>query len=126
LTAKHLEPWSINRPEVKNEVAAGNFPVEVLDAGRKYLMSLKVTAEGEDATVAIDLDGEPWMSWSGKHSELHDGPIVLPEPDRIGLAAAGSFVLHRARLRVTSGNALLVTPAQGSMPEQPGANAVLP
>ena len=50
-------------------------------------MSLKVTAEGENAAIAFSVDGKPWMSWSGKQSELHDGPILLPEPDRIGLAA---------------------------------------
>jgi hypothetical protein len=79
-----------------------------LEAGKRHAMSVAVTAAGEDAAIAIRADDKPWLQWSGKQSELHDGPIFLTEPDRIGLLASGEIVLHSARFRVTSGQALVL------------------
>ena len=82
---------------------------------------------GGGSPRSLDLRGrQAQNSWAGKQSELHDGPILLPEPDRIGLVATGSLVLHSARLRVTSGKALLLAPAKGGETEQAKSVAAPP
>jgi serine/threonine protein kinase len=88
---------------------SGGKPPGVLEEGKTYRMAIKVTAEPEAAAIDICVDDQPWMSWSGKPTDLHDGPIVLPELDRIGLVAAGTLVVKSARLRLESGKALLLT-----------------
>jgi serine/threonine protein kinase len=77
-------------------------------AGVRHKLALKVNVDGSTASLAVQIDGKPCLSWSGDLTELHDGPIVLPEGDRIGLVVTGSVQVFAARLRVTSGKALLV------------------
>lgn len=104
----HANPWSINRPHTTSEGEPGSLQAEFLEGGKRQVMSVVVSAHGEDAAIEVRAAGKPWLSWSGKQLDLHDGPILLPEPDRIGMVASGRLVLHSARLRVTSGKALLL------------------
>jgi serine/threonine protein kinase len=101
-------PYWMNVPGMTDGDDAQGGPRGSLEAKSSYLMSVKVTAEKDMSAIELFVDGKRWISWTGKPSDLHDGPILLPEPDRIGLAAAGTLTIQSARLRLESGKALLL------------------
>ncbi len=105
----HPDPWTINRLDDDREdrgAAADGF-----SEGKRHVLALKVDSDGSAATIAVRVDGKPCLSWSGALTELHDGPILLPEGDRIGFVANGSVQLFVAQIRVTSGKGSLVVSA---------------
>jgi serine/threonine protein kinase len=78
------------------------------EEGIRHALTLKVNVDGPKASIEMQSDGQQCISWSGDLEELHDGPILLPEGDRIGLVANGSLTVYAARLRVNSGKGAVV------------------
>jgi hypothetical protein len=97
----HPEPWTINQSddnlEYRDAAAAG------FAEGMRHTLALKVDADDSAASIAVQIDGKPCLSWSGALGELHDGPILLPEGDRIGFVANGTVTVYAARVKKVSG-----------------------
>jgi hypothetical protein len=95
----HPDPGIINQLDATHQ----------LEAEVRHVLALEVRAEGGEATIDVHVDGKPWLSWAGTEADLHDGPILMSESDRIAFAATGTVTLHTARFRALSGKARLLT-----------------
>jgi serine/threonine protein kinase len=102
----HPDAAAIYKPA--SGIGGDNAVVPGFEEGVRHKLNLKVYVDGPSASIAVQIDGKPCVSWAGALTELHDGPILLPEGDRIGLVANGTLTVYAARLRVTSGKGAVV------------------
>ena len=84
--------------------------------GRRHDLLVRVLVDGDGATVAAELDGKPYLRWTGPTSALKGGGI--PDPARLAVGSyEGTAVFHRLELRVLSGYARLArAPARSPPP----------
>jgi hypothetical protein len=110
--------------EIDGKDAASN-PTTVrpgsLQNGRQYALAVRVLVRGDQAEIAVTLDGKPYTRWRGSQASLHQrGDLSLPQagcPGLVGCNARERGVVFRgARLRMLSGEARLVRPAPKPVP----------
>jgi hypothetical protein len=69
-----------------------------LETGRRYELAIQVSLLGENATLEVELDGQPHLQWTGVRSRL-------PETTTSGRFALGSrdgdTIFHELRLRLS-------------------------
>ncbi len=92
-----------------------------LTNGRRYHLLVSVWPEGDEASVLVYLDGEPYIEWAGKQSSLALPPRrELPQSDRPALAADYTAVtFHTVRLRSAAAKTYLIEPAIGGQQRKP-------
>src|SRR5207245_2429718 len=73
---------------------------------------------GDQASINVKLDGEPYLSWQGPQSALTRAREIghfLNNDDALGLGTYRATVLfHSARVRMLSGEAKLLRPASAT------------
>ncbi len=100
----------INRKEAhKNET--GVRPGTLVN-GREYALHITVVAKGDQAQIAVRLDGKPYINWRGPQSALSlSSWWALPKSGCLGLGTHESTVVFRSvRLKMLSGEARLLRP----------------
>jgi tetratricopeptide (TPR) repeat protein len=97
------------RPAADNEtkVSPGQ-----LENGREYTAGIQVKIARDQAVIAVDLNGRPYIRWSGPHAVLSvDGGKRLPDPKALGVGGTAAEIVFRSvRLRMLSGEAKLLRP----------------
>ncbi|KPJ74918.1 MAG: hypothetical protein AMS14_04570 [Planctomycetes bacterium DG_20] len=80
--------------------------------GREYALDITVVAKGDQARIAVRLDGKPYIAWRGPQSALSLSPNwALPKPGCLGLVTYRSVVAFGSvRLKMLSGEARLLRP----------------
>ncbi len=78
-----------------------------LEDGRRYCVEASVRACGNSATVRVQLDGDPYLSWMGPMSSCSLGSdCVLPIPDTFGIRVGQvSVTFHKLELEMLDGRA---------------------
>ena len=81
--------------------------------GREYALHITVAAKGDQAWIAVLLDGKPYINWRGPQSALSvHSDWDLREPGCLGLGTWKANVVFRSvRLKMRSGEARLLRPA---------------
>ena len=103
-----------NASQNETTVRPGGF-----DVGKVYTVSLRVTVEDDKAAIAVSVDGKPFTAWAGPWRSLAVNPMAwtLRSPNTIGLGAFRcSVVFLSARLKMLSGKAVPVRPADAKSP----------
>ncbi len=100
----------INGKDVKDNETA--VRPGTLVNGREYALDIAVVAKGDQARIAVRLDGKPYIDWRGPQSALSMNPNwYLAEPRCLGLGAWQTTVVFRtARLKMLTGEARLLRP----------------
>ena len=90
--------------------------------GREYALHVTVLPKGDQARIAVRLDGKPYIAWSGSQSALSlPSSWALPKSRCVGLGGWESTVVFRsARLKMLSGQARLLRPAEKATPATAG------
>jgi len=80
--------------------------------GREYALHITVVAKGDQAEIAVRLDGKPYTAWRGPQSALSVySDWDLREPGCLGLGTWKATVVCRSvRLKMLSGEARLLRP----------------
>ena len=80
--------------------------------GHEYALDIAVVAKGDQAWIAVRLDGKPYIDWRGPQSAFSvPAHWHLAEPGCLGLGAWESTVVFRtARLKMLTGKARLLRP----------------
>jgi serine/threonine protein kinase/Tol biopolymer transport system component len=75
--------------------------------GRRYKALVRVRPKGDEVSIEVVLDGQPYISWKGKQARLSvTADWLLPRHQQPGLGAHNNSVtFHSARLRLASGKA---------------------
>ena len=82
-----------------------------LENGRQHYLQINVLLKGDQAQIAVRLDGKPYLRWRGPHSALSMLPYWrLPTAGCLGLGAYSTVVFHSVRLKMLSGEARLLRP----------------
>ena len=80
-----------------------------LQDGRAYVAHIRVEPRGDDATIAVTLDGKPYIAWRGPQSALGSASANAPS---LTLGAGEAYAYFQsARLRMLTGEARLLRPA---------------
>jgi len=89
--------------------------------GREYALHITVVAKGDQAEIAVRLDGKPYIDWRGPQSALSMNPFWnLRVPGCLGLGAWQSTVVFRtARLKILTGKVRLLRPKGGATKTTP-------
>jgi hypothetical protein len=84
-----------------------------LTNGRRYVILCQVRTDSYQAQIDVFLNGQPFLHWKGPPQNLGSGSAwMLPEPRSVGLvASASSATFHSVHLRLISGQAMRVGPA---------------
>jgi len=109
----------------KNETTV--VAVGSLKEDRLYTVRIRVSADGDQASISATLDGKPLMRWAGPQSALALAKLWgLPNAKCLGLGVSGrtSFAVKSARLRMLSGKASVV--ARSEPPPAPPARPATP
>jgi len=79
-------------------------PVGPLENDRENLLLVQVRLTGDDASVDVKLNAEPYIYWNGKQTSLRSWEgWRLPESNRLGLGAEwASVTFQRVRVRRVS------------------------
>ena len=82
--------------------------------GREYAVHVTVLPKGDQARIAVRLDGKPYINWRGPQSALSvHSDWDLREPGCLGLGAWQAPVVFRSvRLKMLSGQARPLRPAE--------------
>ncbi len=73
---------------------------------RIYTIDVKVAIDGDQAAIAVNLDGKPLIRWKGPQEDLSSTSYTTRHKDRVGFATYDVGVtLGAARLRMQSGAA---------------------
>lgn len=76
---------------------------------RAYTVDIKVLTEGDDASIAVNLDGKALVRWKGPQAEL--SASTIRNRKQVGLAVYDTVtVFGAARLRMQSGTAQALRP----------------
>ena len=74
----------------------GNVSVsseQALPSNRTARLEVQVRQQKDNASLAVSVDGQPWLSWSGSPSELRDvAPDAVPTLKKPTLITAGNVV----------------------------------
>jgi len=83
-----------------------------LENGRVYTVDITVRGEDETVTIAVHLDGKPYVRWSGEPEDLSLwSGWALPQRGAFGVGAWESQVTFRhLRLKMLTGEARLLRP----------------
>lgn len=92
-----------------------------LKPGQTYQVRVHVRWTEKQIHVEAKLDGETFLDWEGKRSEVHHTYYAPPKPWSLGLAVGGqSSVFHSLELKMIKGEAQRWLPKQKST--TPGEN----
>jgi hypothetical protein len=96
-----------------------------LENGRRYRLSVSVTAEKGNCEVNAQLDGKKLIAWKGLAARLSPHVVFkLPKTSSLGLVSSQNEVLfHKAELRFEA--AKLSQPEPSSSPSQPAGRIQL-
>ncbi len=99
---------------VRNPVNPTFKQSSLIENGRRYQVLSRVRTDGDQVSMEILLDDQPYVCWAGKESSLTTGAgWWLPEQRRPALGSnKGEVVFHAARLRVVSGRTSAVGPGE--------------
>jgi len=88
--------------------------------GREYALDITVVVKGDQARIAVRLDGKPYINWRGPQSALSlPSAWALPKSGCLALGAWGSTVVFGSvRLKMLSGEARLLRPAGPATPRR--------
>ncbi len=89
--------------------------------GREYDLHITVVAKGNQAQIAVRLDGKPYIAWGGSQSALSlSSSWALPKSGCLGLGTYEPVVVFRSvRLKMLSGQARLLRPARTGAKQTP-------
>ena len=84
-----------------------------LENARRYTLRTRVVVSGDQAAIEVHLDERPLIAWQGPQANLSHWPTWrMPEAKALGLGAvASSFIVHRLKLGMLSGEAKPLRPA---------------
>jgi chorismate mutase len=79
-----------------------------LENGHVYTVGVRVSLEGDQATLAVTLDGKPYLNWKGPQSALSlPKDWALPGPRCLGVGAEqAAVVFQSARLHMLTSKAV--------------------